>query len=292
VTSIGDYAFRYCYKLVELINRSSLDIVAGSSSYGYAAYYAKEVHSGESKIVNQQDYLFYTYNGVNYLLGYVGSDTELVLPASYNGANYEIYQYAFYRNKKITSIEISDSVTSIGKSAFYSCDSLTSIVIPDSVTSIGDEAFGDCNSLTSVVIGDSVTSIGKLAFYGCNKLVEVINKSSLDITAGSGNHGLIACYAIEVHNGESKIVNQNDYLFYTYGGVNYLIGYVGDDTQLTLPESFSKSYKIYDYAFYNCDRLTGVQISYGVTSIGDHAFEYCSSLQREKYRLLCVRPLL
>lgn len=70
----------------------------------------------------------------------------------------------------LTSINIPDTVTSIGSSAFRGCESLTSINIPDSVTSIGDSAFSWCESLTNINIPDSVTSIGESAFCGCKNL--------------------------------------------------------------------------------------------------------------------------
>ena len=279
VTSIGSYAFNNCYKLVEVIDLSSLKITAGSSSNGKVGYYAKEVHKGESKIVNYKDYLFYTYDGLNYLLGYVGKDTALVLPESFKGENYEIYYYAFSERKDITSVTIPDSVTSIGNVAFYNCDGLTSVIIGNSVTSIGSDAFRDCNSLTSVVIPDSVTSIGNYAFYGCAKLIEVIDISSLNITKGSSSNGYVGYIAIEVHKGESKIINYNDYLFYTYDGVNYLLGYVGEDTALVLPESYKgENYEIYNCAFYERDDITGVTIPDSVTSIGYSAFSGCTGL--------------
>ena len=173
VTTIGNSAFFGCDKLVEVINHSSLKISVGSSDYGYVAYYAIEVHSGESKIDRVGDYLFYTYKNVHYLLGYVGNDTELTLPDTYKGESYEIYKYAFYERYDLTSVVIPDSVTAIGSYAFNSCTSLTSVVIGDSVTSIGDYAFWYCASLTSVVIGDSVTSIGEWAFYDCDSLTSI-----------------------------------------------------------------------------------------------------------------------
>ena len=126
-----------------MINDSSLNITAGSSSYGNIGYYAKEVHTGESKIVNVGDYLFYTYDGANYLFGYIGTDTELILPENYNGEDYVIYN-----------------------SAFYYCTSLTSVVIGDGVTSIGDRAFNVCPKLVEVINNSSLNIVAGSSDYG------------------------------------------------------------------------------------------------------------------------------
>ena len=84
-----------------------------------------------------------------------------------------------FRNQKLTSYVIPDSVTSIGDSAFYGCRLLSNIVIPNSVTSIGDSAFKGCKSLGSLVIPNSVTNIGKGAFKGCKSLVEIVIPNSV-----------------------------------------------------------------------------------------------------------------
>ena len=65
----------------------------------------------------------------------------------------------------LTSIELPDSIESLGSRAFMGCSGLKSITIPDSVTSIGDHAFMECTGLTSINIPNGVTSIGDYAFF-------------------------------------------------------------------------------------------------------------------------------
>ena len=193
----------------------------------------------------------------------------------------QIDDYTFSCCYNLTSITIGNSVTRIGDHAFECCYNLTSVTIPDLVTRIGEYAFRFCSNLTSVTIGKKVTSIGHYAFDECYKLVEVIiNRASLAINAGSSAYGYIARYAKEVHRSTTKIVNQNDYLFYTYNGVNYLLSYVGTDTVLHLPENYNgEDYEIYQYAFRSCLDLTSVTIPESVTTIGRYAFAWCSKLE-------------
>lgn len=75
----------------------------------------------------------------------------------------------------LTSVTISNSLTSIGNYVFCDCISLTSITIPNSVTSIGKSSFDGCSGLTSITIPNSVTSIENLAFEGCIGLTSVIS---------------------------------------------------------------------------------------------------------------------
>ena len=192
VTYIGNSAFNYCHKLVEVINNSSLNIKKGSFAYGQVASGALNVKKyGSSDIVNKDGYLFYTNDGTNYLLGYVGNATDLELPANYNGNSYEIYRYAFEGCSGLTSITIPSSVTSIGIHAFEGCSGLTSIKIPSSVTSIGSTAFEGCSGLTSITIPSSVTSIGQSSFSVCSGLTSVTIPSTVTSIGYQAFYGCI-----------------------------------------------------------------------------------------------------
>ena len=62
-----------------------------------------------------------------------------------------IGSYAFIRDKGLTSVIISEGVTTIGEAAFAFCSCLSSVIIPKSITSIGDGSFYGCSALTSVI---------------------------------------------------------------------------------------------------------------------------------------------
>ena len=64
----------------------------------------------------------------NILIDYHGRGGEVVVPEGVTSIG-----TAFYRNTKVTSIVIPDSVTFIKERAFYKCYNLKKIVIPDSV---------------------------------------------------------------------------------------------------------------------------------------------------------------
>ncbi len=189
VVNIGARAFQGCFKLAEIYNLSSLDITVGTENLGYVGFYALNVYTptqGCSKIDVVDKYIFYADENVTYLMGYMGDNTELVLPLDYKECAYEIYAHAFSSRKSlaITSVIVPDNVNSIGENAFASCTDLENVVIGNGVKNIGGGAFSSCIKLKKLTLGCNVENIGWSAFSGCSSLESIVLPQSIKTIEG------------------------------------------------------------------------------------------------------------
>ena len=183
----------------------------------------------------------------------------------------------FYGCTALESVVLSASMDEISVEMFEECTSLRDVTIPEGITKIGESAFNTCQSLNSITIPASVTSIGEHAFSYCYRLVEIINRSSWSF--GYYDNTNAKDYAIAIHKNESGISLIDNFVFFTYGGTHYLVDYIGDETEITLPESFGgEAYKIHSYAFFKKESLTSVTVPDQITEIPDRAFFRCISL--------------
>ena len=151
--------------------------------------------------------------------------------------------------------------------AFWWCESLPDIVIPTSVTSIGDRAFWGCRSLSDIVIPSSVTSIGDCAFGYCSSLKYIsIPKSVICLNANpfADWDGKLKCLSPNFIYEDDVLFNKDKSKIISFRNQN-IESYV-------IPNSVTS---IGDGAFSYCSSLHSVFIPDSVTSIGDCAFWDC-----------------
>lgn len=146
---------------------------------------------------------------------------------------------AFKGCSSLIGIELPNNLKSISMGLFEGCTNLNEINIPTSVTSIEDRAFKNCKELVEVIIPDSVKNVGSYAFCGCRKLSTVKLPENLAVISYNMFDG---CYEL---------------------------------TSIKIPNSVVS---IYGNAFSGTG-ITNIVIPNGVTSIGEMAFESCSSIQ-------------
>lgn len=270
VKEIEDDAFKNCYKLVEVINTSAnIRITKGQTSEnGGVGGYALAVFNDLDTYENR--FLIDTNGFVLYMEG-----ENLVLVDA-------LVEY--------TTMTIPAGVTKINTYAFYGMTKIAKVILNNEVESIGYGAFKGCTNLASVTLGEEVKSISSEAFTNCYKLVEIINKSTLNLSRGSTSNGGIAAYALYLVDDyeleydapyASKItVDVNKFIIcdVSVSGnepIKILLGYVGDQTNIVIPNTIKG---IYENAFYGNKDIVSVVIPDTVIEIGEHAFSYCTNL--------------
>ena len=248
VTGIGEYAFRNCAYLTQVILPSSL---TGISRYAF------------------RDCISLT--SINFSSGLIG-----------------IGEYAFQGCSGLTSIEIPSNVKHVDRGAFYDCSNLQSVtlnsedvinnnindnnnvlyvsnvfdnhvnefIVGDNVSYIKDYAFQGCG-MTSVILSNSVTKIGAAPFANCSGLTSPIFNSH------------VFAYMPLSYAGAYTIPDDIESIgAFVFSNCEYL-------TSISFPNSIIN---IGEGAFYECNSLTSLIIPRNVQKIGSNAFTFCNSL--------------
>lgn len=166
-----------------------------------------------------------------------------------------IGEYAFSDAGNLRSITLSDSVSNLKDGALIR-SGIESLELPDSVTSVGSWICDSCLYLKSVSFGNGLKTLGYQAFQSCKSLV------SLNFGSSFTDLGLMAfarCSAlteVTIPEGVENIKNG------TFGECRAL-------QQVSLPETLKE---IWYQAFFNCASLETISLPGGITSINEQSF--------------------
>ena len=159
-----------------------------------------------------------------------------------------------FSDTKISSINLPNGVTTIGQYAFKST-SLKTITLPDSVTSVGFGAFGYCESLASATLSNGLKKLGDYMFYECIGLKTVVLGKNTETIS---NRAFFNCKKLDTVKFSDNLINVEEYAF---SGCYALKSIVLPDSVQTIDDS----------AFRDSPLVTP-NIPKNLKSIGDEAF--------------------
>ena len=213
--------------------------------------------------------------------------SELDIPSEIDGINVTaIGDYAFKDLKELTTVEIPQTVTDIGKNIFYRCASLENVALPLGLTKIPDGMFYQCSSLETIDIPKTVTEIGEYAFRECTGLKKIKFHEGIETIGGYAFYG---CNNLTDVTLPSTLTVVEESLFCDCSKLEN-INILGDVTEIKemafaacvelknmdLPESVET---IGDGTFYGCTKLESIVFSEKLNQIGEQAFNQCKALK-------------
>ena len=264
----------------------------------------------KKEVVGQDGEWKYFVNSDNtiQLTQYLGTKTELVVPANYDGyVVYAVGQQGMKQttpsakrinvlgaseNATITKLTIEEGIKEIKCSAFEKCTGIKgNLVIPDSVETIEGYAFNSCSGFNgTLTLPSTLKSIENRAFQLCSGF-----KDDLVIPEGIKSIGDAAFNKCTGFNGTLTLPSTLKSI--GNGAFQYCSGLTGDilipegvetlgthvfnkctgfNGTITLPSTLKE---IGRNSFYNCNKLTGnLVIPEGIEIINPNTFRGCSSL--------------
>ena len=251
VTSIGSKAFQGN----ATTTITWLPKTCSISSDEYAPFY-----STNSKVTS------FTFGpGVEVIPAYLCKNMSLldtiVLPPSV----YSLGQYAFMYCTSLKSINLPVTQKTLPVSFFEGCTSLESIELPATLTTISQDAFYGCSKLANVTLHEGITTIGVRAFFNC-KLASITIPSTVT-SVGSKAFQSNPTTSVTWLPKNCSISTDDSAPFYSAN--SKITSFTFGDSVQVIPAYLCK----------NMSLLDTVVLPPSVSSLGQYAFMYCTSLK-------------
>ena len=302
VTSIGQYAFAYCYDVEEVILPSTLQSI-GKEAFFYCftdfvipsgvTYIGEKAIMGKTTgtagaYTTKPEVLAIGPEAARYVeelwvddLYFYGTEEEWEKYKN-NGYWYDkinpdtVYCESVFNPNAIGEYDKSTkTLIYSGTGSIQSFDfsfgpakgkrgEVEHIVIEEGITGIGAHAFRGCTALKTVTMADTVTSIGSYAFYGCSNLTECELSANLE---NIEEEAFYECKSLKVCDLPETLKTIGSSAFKNCHA-------------LTIQEIPASVTEIGDVAFSNCDGLTEMTISVGTKNLGKQVFYDCDNLTK------------
>lgn len=154
------------------------------------------------------------------------------------------------------------TVVEIGTAGFCS-QNMTSVNLPNTVTSIGMSAFMYCRDMETIHLSNSLQTIGIHAFTGCSKITSIELPGTLKNLEWRAFECCTMLESINIPDGITKLE------YRTFGECSSL-------TSLTLPESITS---FESSVFQGCESLKSINLPIDLETIPDMTFDGCKSLE-------------
>ena len=172
-----------------------------------------------------------------------------------------IYNAAFRDCSRLRDIRLPAGLKTLSSEAFYSASALTGVTVPGSVEKLPSSLFRYCSKLSRVVVEEGVASLGDDDFGNCPNLAFIYLPASVSratglesISAGAVIYAPEGSYALKwaKDNGREAVacaspdgmpaveyLTEGDFEFRVIGGDAMLSAYLGEDAEITVPETVS-----------------------------------------------------
>ncbi|MDE6272820.1 MAG: leucine-rich repeat protein [Muribaculaceae bacterium] len=267
VEGIGQYAFRDCMMLTDVILPESIVEIGEGSFYNCTRLSSISLPESLKSI---GDFSFYNCKllesvvipeNITELPRYSFTLCDNLKEVRIDGKIERIEEYAFFKDNSLTSISFPEGLTSIGEQAFADCQKLENISFPKSLKKIENAAFSNNFSIKNLDFS-GLDFIDMNVFAGCKGLEEI------DLSKFSGQ--FIGSGAFKGCSGARKVLLPEietlpSFLFSDCSGFE----------SLELPEDLNS---IGSYCFSGCYSIKEISIGSSVTNIDSYAFSGCSGV--------------